>query len=119
MATMTSFRNRLTQLEARLKAENDHEQESRNTSSRDLRPDMASSRPTTLKVKGLPIGQGHGSLSRPAIFPASQRTAMLPLSLPPHEYSLRSQESTNYQMESKLRKIYQHAGTLTIDGMVS
>ncbi|XP_076316292.1 dual specificity mitogen-activated protein kinase kinase 7-like [Tachypleus tridentatus] len=117
MATMTSFRNRLTQLEARLKAENDHEQESRNTSSRDLRPDMASSRPTTLKVKGLPIGQGHGSLSRPAIFPASQRTAMLPLSLPPHEYSLRSQESTNYQMESKLRKIYQHAGTLTIDGM--
>ncbi|XP_013786819.2 dual specificity mitogen-activated protein kinase kinase 7-like isoform X2 [Limulus polyphemus] len=120
MATMTSFRNRLTQLEARLKAENDQEGESRNTASRALRTDVASSRPT---IRGLPIGQEHGSPGRSGRFPSqrsgrfpSQRSACLPLSLPPCNYSPTSHDSTNHHMESKLKKIYQHAGILTIDG---
>lgn len=108
MATMASFHNKLMNLEARLRAEN--EARSRDRLPRDLTTGFTSPQHTPRpRLKTLPIGE-FGSPGRPSSAGRPRKNLFLPHSSP----SLKISDSCVSETDWKLQEIMKQANILTI-----
>ncbi|GBM52222.1 hypothetical protein AVEN_31041-1 [Araneus ventricosus] len=112
MATMASFHNKLMNLEARLRAENDAR--SKDKLPRDLTSGFTSPQHTPRpKLKTLPIGE-FGSPGRPSSAGRSRKQFVLPQPTPSMKLSDNGMNETDW----KLQEIMKQANILTINAIL-